>query len=107
MKGVPEQVRRVMKGYGLKVYFTPTNTLRQILVRSKDKVIKERVVCPVYHITCNNCDDSYTGETGRSLKARFMEHRRPSSVNTEVSKHIICDQPDHSISLDKVRTLEV
>ena len=30
VKGVSEQVRRVMRGYGVKVYFIPTNT--QILV---------------------------------------------------------------------------
>ena len=50
MKAVSEQVKRVMKGYVVKVYFKPTNTLRQILV-PKDKVIKNRVVCPVYHIS--------------------------------------------------------
>ena len=43
VKGVSEQVRRVMKGYGVKVYFKPTNTLRQISVWPQDKVIKERV----------------------------------------------------------------
>ena len=64
-------------------------------------------MCLVYHISCDNCDDSYIGEIGRSLKARFMEHRRPSSVNSEVSKHVNCDQPNHSISLDNVRILEV
>ena len=31
-----------MKGYVLKVYFKPTDTLRQILMQPKDKVIKER-----------------------------------------------------------------
>ena len=59
--------------------------LRQILVSPKDKVIKERMVCQVYHISCDNCDESYMGEMGRSLKSIFMEHRRPSSVNSEVS----------------------
>ena len=44
IKGVSEQVRRVMRGYGVKVYFMPTNMLRQILVHSKDNVIKEMVV---------------------------------------------------------------
>ena len=44
---------------------------------------------------------------GRSLKSRFMEHRRLSSGNSEVSKHLNCDQSDHSISLDSVRILEV
>ena len=46
-------------------------------------------------------------ETGRFLKARFTEHKRPSSVNSEVSQHINCDHPDHSISLDNVNILEV
>ena len=54
VKGVSEQVRGVMRGYGVKVYFKPTNMLRLILVRPKDKVIKERVVCPIYH-SCGNC----------------------------------------------------
>ena len=44
VKGVSEQVRRVMRGYRVKVYFKPTNTLKQILVRPKDKVIKEMLV---------------------------------------------------------------
>ena len=107
MIGVSEQLKRVMKGYGVKVYFKPTNTLRQILVRLKDEVIKKRVVCLVYHISCDNCDESYIGETGSSLKSRFMEHRRQRSTSSEVSRHVNCDQPDHSISVDNVRILEV
>jgi hypothetical protein len=107
VKGVSEQMRRVLKGYGLKVYFKPTNTLRQILVRPKDKVLKERVTCPVYQIKCEDCEDSYIGETGRSFKARFQEHRRKSSVNSEVSKHINNDCPDHHIDMDKAKILEV
>ena len=62
MKEVSEQLRRVMKGYGLKVYFKPIDTLRQILVRPKDKVIKERAVCLVYYISCDNCDDLHLGD---------------------------------------------
>ena len=38
VKGLSEQVRRVMRGYEVKVYFKPTNTLRQILMWLKDKV---------------------------------------------------------------------
>ena len=91
----------------MKVYFKPTNTLRQILVQLKDKVIKERVVCPVYHISCDNCDDSYIEETGRSLKSTFLKHKRPSSVNSEVFRHINCHHPDHNITLHNVKMLEV
>ena len=53
----------------------------------------------MYLISCDNCDDLYIGETVRSLKARVMEHRRLSSVNSEVSKPVNCGHPYHSISL--------
>ena len=56
-----------MRGYGVIVYFKPTNKFRQILVQLKDKVIKKGVVCLVYHISWDNSDESYIGETERSL----------------------------------------
>ena len=51
------------------------------------------------------CDASYIGETERSLKARFSEHRRPSSSNSEVAKHIHTEQPDHNVKMDNTRIL--
>ncbi|XP_074661617.1 uncharacterized protein LOC141914249 [Tubulanus polymorphus] len=107
IKGTSEQLRRVMKRYGVPVFFKPMNTLRQILVRPKDKLDKSRVVSPVYHIKCEQCSDSYVGETERSLRARFGEHRRPSSVTSEVSKHLHVDQPGHTVDIDNVRILGV
>ena len=52
-----------------------------------------RITGPVYRIACggdsdNSCSEVYIGETERTLRARFMEHRRPSSTTSEVSKHI-------------------
>ena len=44
---------------------------------------------------------------GRSLKSRFMEHGGQGLVGSEVSRHVNCDQLDHSISLENVRILEV
>ena len=65
------------------------------------------MVGPVYKIHCNDCEASYIGETERSLKTRFMEHRRPSSVTSEVSRHIHTDQPGHSISIEDTKVLTV
>ena len=107
VKGMSEELRRVFSRYGTPAYFKPTNTLRQLLVRPKDPIEKEKVVGPVYKITCEDCEASYVGETERSLKARFSEHRRPSSVNSEVSKHIHTDCPDHGVQLDKTEILAV
>ena len=65
------------------------------------------MVGPVYHISCNDCEASYIGETERSLKVRFSEHRRPSSTNSEVSKHIHQENPGHGVRLDKTKILAV
>ena len=88
-------------------YFKPTNTLRQLLVHPKDPVGKDKVVGPVYKISCEENEATYVGETERSLKARFGEHRRPSSTTSEVSKHIHTDSPDHTIMLENTKILEV
>ena len=46
--------------------------------------------------------------TERSLKTRFLEHRRPSSVLSEVShlQHINIESPAHFITLDKAQILD-
>ena len=65
IKGVPEQIRRVFKPYDVLSNFKPMNTICQLLVRLKDKIVgrgKERVVGPVYHIPCDSRDASYIGE---------------------------------------------
>ena len=109
IKGVSEKLRGAYGQFGVPTYFKPANTLRQLLVRPKDPLNKERVVGPVYHITCefDQCDDDYIGETERSLKARYGEHQRRSSTSSEVSRHIFSDCPDHSISMDSTEILEV
>ena len=88
-------------------YFKSSNTLRQLLVHPKDPVGKDKVVGPVYKISCEECDATYVGETERSLKAKFGEHRRPSSTTSEVSKHIHTDNPNHNITLENTKILSV
>ena len=50
-------------------------------------------------------DATYVGKTERLLKARFSEHRRPSSTTSEVEKHIHTDQPEHTVELDNTEIL--
>ena len=107
LRGVSEEIHRTMKAYNIPVFFKPINTLRQLLVRPKDPLPKERVCGPIYHIPCDNCDASYVGESERSLKARFSEHRRPSSVTSEVSRHLHVDQPGHTIDMEQAKILTV
>ena len=69
--GISEQLRRVFRSFNIPAYFKPTNTLRQLLVWPKDKVEKGKVVGPVYHITCDDCDALSVGETERVPRTRF------------------------------------
>ena len=72
VRGISEQLRSIFRSFNTPAYFKPTNTLRQLLVWPKDKVEKGKVVGPVYHITCDDCDATYVGETKRSLKTSFL-----------------------------------
>ena len=98
-------MRRVYGKSDIPTHFKPMNTLRQLLVKPKDPLSKENVIGPVYKIKCEECDAVYVGETERSLKARFSEHRRPSLTTSEVSKHIQVDHPQHSVKLDNTEVL--
>ena len=92
--------------------FKPTQTLRQYLVSPKDKTEKKDIHGPVYMIPCSGqtlrgpCQESYIGETERSLRTRFLEHKRPSSVTSEVSQHINIESPDHKVDLEEVVVLD-
>ncbi|KAI8513646.1 hypothetical protein Bbelb_079700 [Branchiostoma belcheri] len=85
----------------------------QLLVAPKDKTPKEDKCGVIYHIlSCQGntnrgpCQETYIGETERSLKTRFLEHRRPSSVASEVSQHIHIESPGHTVDLEGVRILD-
>ena len=65
------------------------------------------MVGPVYKISCEDCEAACVGETERSLKARFGEHRRPSSTTSEVSRHIYSDNPSHNVILVNTNILSV
>ncbi|XP_078582762.1 uncharacterized protein LOC144865701 isoform X2 [Branchiostoma floridae x Branchiostoma japonicum] len=112
VKGVSEGLRRIFTSHGIKTCFRPANTLRNILVAPKDKTPKEQKCGVIYHIKCQGqnirgpCTETYIGETERSLKTRFLEHKRPSSKTSEVSQHIHIESPGHSVSLDKVEILD-
>ena len=107
VKGLTEPLRRLHKKYGMSSYIRPSNTLRQQLVHAQDPIPKTRVTGPVNHIPCSTCEADYVGETERSLKARFGEHRRLSSSTSEVSRHIHTDCHGHTVHIEEAKILTV
>ena len=111
VKGVSDALQRNFNSFGIRVIsFKPTRTLRQCLVALKDKT--EDITGPMYKIPCQGkttkgvCQDSYIGETERSLRTIFLEHRRPSSTSSEVSQHIHIESPGHHVDLENVEVLD-
>ena len=55
VKGLSEELQRLLKKHGVNVYFKPTNTLRQLLVKPKDKTETSDKCGVVYNIACDEC----------------------------------------------------
>ena len=47
----------------------------------KDVLLIESKKNVVYQISCNDCDTTYVGQTGRKLKIRVSEHRNHINRN--------------------------
>jgi len=57
----------------------------------------------IYHLQCNACQASYTGETKRNIADRMNEHANPSS-DSEVSRHCV-ENPGHGFNFDNPEIL--
>ena len=101
IKGVAEKTQRIFKSAGVRSYLCPAQKIKQILSRPKDPIPPQDACGVVYHIKCDGSE-----ATERSLRSRFLEHRRPSSIHSEVSSHINRDKPSHLVSLANAKILD-
>ena len=76
IQGLSEPIKRLLERVKVKVRLKPNKTLRQLLVRPKDKVPMEQRTGVVYSIPCRDCPKTYVGQSGRSLECRVKEHQR-------------------------------
>ena len=109
--GLTDKLKRAFINHGVKVSQKPTNKLRSILVAPKDKSDKGDTTGPIYHIPCagsdHPCSDFYIGETDRSFWTRFLEHKRPSSVDkSEVAHHLHVGSPGHQVDFKDAKVLD-
>lgn len=87
IRNTSERIAKAVKPYGINVSHKPTNTLRQHLVKVKDKMPYEKHSNIVYRYQCSSsgCNESYIGETKQSLKARASQHSRPHTNELQES----------------------
>ena len=108
VKGISEPISRILRTAGLKVAMKPHSTIRQLLGTPKDKDDTVDKAGVVYKITCNDCEATYIGQTGRHLRDRLKEHRKAvESGNTHhsgVAEHAY--KAHHNVDLDNITVLD-
>ena len=107
VKGLSEEIRRILGKYSIRTVFRTTQTLGRILTEVKDPTPLEERPGIVYKIKCI-CGDFYIGETGRSLTTRVKEHKAACRLaafeRSAVAEHAW--KAGHEIEWDDVEVLD-
>ena len=103
MQGMSEPLQRVFRAHGVNMYHKPVNTIRQQLVRPKDKLDKNKKCGTIYQVDCEQCEATYIGETARALGTRIKEHVS-GNTNSAITDHT--QTTGHRIRGDKVKILD-
>ena len=81
--GLGESIKHICLKYAIRTHFKGNRTLKQILVKPKDKDPEEMKSGVIYCYQCSaiDCGEKYIGETTRTLGERYWEHLRwPSPI---------------------------
>ena len=104
--GLSEKLNRIFGKHNTRVASKPGKTIRDILVKPKDRTPQELQCGVIYKIPCADCDATYIGETGRQLKTRIGEHRksvRLEGLSSAVGEHQM--DTGHDIAWNDVSVL--
>ena len=106
VRGLSEAVRQVLTSLGLRVSFRSNSTLKQLLVRPKDRITTEELAGVVYQVSCASCPAFYVGQTGRWL-GKWMKEDRKAVESGQCAYAVLADHSwSHPVDWNKVRILE-
>ena len=103
--GLSESFKKIFKYTPIQVCFNGVNTLKFLLMHSKDKVSTEQKKDVVYHWECqaDGCNSAYVGETSWALGERVKEHSK--SNTSAILKH--CMEHHHPLpSINNFTTID-
>ena len=91
IKGISENISRILQPFNIRVAHKPITTLRQLLTNIKDRDEPRNRQGAVYKINCSDCHASYIGETGRNLKTRLNTNERRGKAMSTITLLNITD----------------
>ncbi len=108
MKGVSEQIKQILKNVGVRTVYKPMISLGEIFGKPKDKQKTTEVKGIVYKFECPDCSFKYVGESKRSWKSRWAEHK--PGVRPDIKSAIYikdhAESTGQSSSIDNAKILE-
>ena len=101
-KGISKSIKQACGKYGIQVHFKGNQTIKQILMKPKDKDPKDSKSGVIYSYQCSHldCNEEYIGETSRTLGERRKEHlKQPSPIlgHSQTTGHSIENNNFNSI----------
>ena len=109
-QGIGEIIQKICRKYGIQTHFKGNRTIKELLVKPKDKDPMDMKSGAIYLYQCGEpeCDEEYTGETSRTLGKRYKEHlKEPSPIyvqstqtghNTTPKNLNIIGREDHGLA---------
>ena len=82
-----ENIKCTCQKYGIRTHFKGNRTIKQILVKPRDKDPEEKKsgVIYCYQWPAIDCGEEYIGETSRTLGERYQEHLQgPSPIQEHI-----------------------
>ena len=115
IKGLSQQLCRVLKTETVSVVFYQTHTVGRLYSNMKDSVPTDRLCNVVYRLSCD-CGAKYVGQSRQYLLERVRQHKYSlqrllnnkiaPGQHTGVTQHI-SDNPQHNIHLDRAEVLAI
>ena len=106
VRGVSEQVKRVLCNAGVRTAYKPMQSLGDIFGKPKDKQADSEIKGIVYKFECPDCPFTYIGESKRSWKSRWAEHKpgvRPE-IRSAIKDH--AETTGHETCMDNAKIIE-
>ena len=106
IKGLTEQIKRVLSNFGVRTAYKPMYCLGDAFGKLKDKQTVSEIKGIVYKFECPDCLFTYIGESKRSWKSRWAERKpgvRPG-IKSAIKDH--AESTGHEASIENATTME-
>ena len=83
-QGLGESIKKICSKYGIQTHFKGNMTIKQLLVKPKDKDSIEKKSGAIYLFQCGKlaCDEEYIEKTSRTMGESYKEYlKEPSPIH--------------------------